>query len=444
MHLQFEVKEQAEYKGQLALPNGLICRCVGIILICMIFVLGLSPFLPAFSQSETQIQVLAPEVIDFPVVSIQFKLDHTALPIESDLQVEQLIVLESEKPVQILSLTKVYAGMYFTLAINGARDLDLRNTFGISVYENLSDALIDWASSRQYHLGDTWSLVNNEGTGVRNMDSQDVWIDALRDYQPNFRKLEPILTSLEAGIQLASERVVPFSVDKTLLYVTPPPGAEELLRVNALAEEARLAGVQVNVWMVGDALFLDNDQGKALMNLANKTGGQFYHFTGVQSLPDPETYLANLGYTHILTYESSIRETGSYPVTLEVSLPEAVIRAESIPFYIEVSPPNPMLVSPPAVITRKAVIDEAGQNNWNSETYQINIMVDFPDDHPREIAVSRLYVDGDLTAQQTEPPFETLSWNLAGLIESGEHTLQVEVEDVWGLTNRSIITPVQV
>ena len=103
-----------------------------------------------------------------------------------------------------------------------------------------------------------------------------------------------------------------------------------------------------------------------------------------------------------------------------------------------------MLVSPPAVITRQTVIDETGQYNRTPETFEIDILVDFPDDHPREIAISRLYVDGDIMVQQTEPPFEVLLWNLDELSESGEHTLQVEVEDVWGLSKRTIITPIQV
>jgi len=444
MHPQLKVRNGARRQEQLAVPGGLNCWFVRAILTCKIFGLIVIPFLSVLGQAEALIQVLAPEVKDFPVVSLQFKLKGTVFPLETGLQIEQLNVLEDEKTVQILSLTKEYAGVYFTLAINGAHDMDLRDTFGISIYDKLSDALIGWASSKQYHFGDTWSLENNEGTGVRNLDSPDAWVKALSDYQPNFRKMEPGLTSLETGVQLASDRIVDFGVDKTLLYITPPPAAEDLFLVKELAEQARSAGIQVNIWMVGDALFLDNDQGKALINLANNTGGQFYHFTGVQTLPAPETYLEYLGYTHTLTYESGIRETGSYPVTLEVSLPEGIIRGESIPFYIGVSPPNPMLVSPPAVITRQAVMDETGQNNWTPKIFEIDIIVDFPDDHRRDIAVSRLYVDGDMMVQQTEPPFDVLPWDLAGLTESGEHTLQVEVEDVWGLSKRTIITPVQV
>jgi len=444
MYPLFKMRERINHQGKIIAPGDFISWFLRVTLIWIIVVLMVPSYLPAFGQTETSLDVLAPEIEDFPVVSIQFKLDSKFVPDGTGLQTEQLTVLENEKPAQGLSLAKEYAGVYFILAINGARDLDLRDTFGISVYEKLSDGLIAWAFSRHDNFQDTWSLVNNEGTGIHNLDSPDDWVKALGDYQPNFRTMEPNLTSLETGIRLASERVVPFGVDKTLLYISPPPAAEEINAVNAFMEEARLAGLQVNVWMVGDELFLDNDQGKVLMNLANNTGGQFYRFMGVETLPDLETYLEHLGYTHTLTYDSGIRETGTYPVTLEVSFQEQIIRGESIPFYIEVSPPNPILVSPPVVITREAVIDEADQNIWSPNTFEINIMVDFPDDHPREIAVSRLYVDGDIMTQQTAPPFEVLTWNLAELTESGEHTIQVEVEDEWGLSNRSIITPVQI
>jgi len=150
-------------------------------------------YLPAFGQTETSLDVLAPEIEDFPVVSIQFKLDSKFVPDGTGLQTEQLTVLENEKPAQGLSLAKEYAGVYFILAINGARDLDLRDTFGISVYEKLSDGLIAWAFSRHDNFQDTWSLVNNEGTGIHNLDSPDDWVKALGDYQSDWQVSELFL-----------------------------------------------------------------------------------------------------------------------------------------------------------------------------------------------------------------------------------------------------------
>jgi hypothetical protein len=46
--------------------------------------------------------------------------------------------------------------------------------------------------------------------------------------------------------------------------------------------------------------------------------------------------------------------------------------------------------------------------------------------------------------ENTEPPFERFSWDLSGYKISGQHLLQVEVEDSLGLEGYSIQVPVQV
>jgi len=444
MHLKSSLSEPLNNREQNFLPLGYFQWFIRAVISCLFVLLLLTSNLVVNGQTDETIQVLAPEIDAFPVVSIQFKLNNNALPVDTDLHLEQLTVIEKNIPVQVLSLEKAYAGLYFTLAINGARDLDLRDTYGQSIFDKMSDSLVEWASSRSYNFDDAYSLVHNEGSATVNLDDPEDWIVALDEYQPNFRKLEQSLTSLVTSIQLASDRVVPFGVDKAILYITPPPIGTDIDHVNALGEQARSAGIQVCVWMVGDALFLDNDQGKALINLANNTGGQFHHYTEPEQLPDPDTGLTQQGFSHILSYESDVRETGSYPVGIEVSIEGQIIRGESVPFYIEISPPNPMFVNPPTRISRWAELDESDQMTWTPDAHKINILIDFPDDRPRDVAASRLYVDGEKMIEQTSPPFDTLSWDLTGLIEPGEHTLQVEVVDIWGLSSRSIITPVQI
>ncbi len=74
MHPQLKVRDGARRQEQLAVPGGLNCWFVRAILTCTIFGLIVIPFLSVLGQAEALIQVLAPEVKDFPVVSLQFKL----------------------------------------------------------------------------------------------------------------------------------------------------------------------------------------------------------------------------------------------------------------------------------------------------------------------------------------------------------------------------------
>jgi hypothetical protein len=393
------------------------------------------------AQIPGSILLQAPDISSFPEITIQFKLP-SGLEDEG-LQVtrERLTVLEGDSAVEVIALEEHQVGVLFSLAINGARDFDLRDAEGVSVYQQISAALADWASRRQFAPQDSWSLITTEGTLVRNLQSPDPWLTAFTAYQPNFRSMTPDLSSLETAIRSSADRVVPFGADKVVLYLTVPPLADQISTLYGLTEEARAAGVQVNVWMVGDALFLDNAQGQALFDLADITGGDFFYEGGEEPLPDPETYLDSLGSSYTLTYRSGIRETGTYPLAVELALSEGVIRGESTPLYIEVFPPEPILISPPTVINREILSDGEA---LTPGAIDIQYLVEYADEHPREIATSRLLVDGEVVAESDQPPFESLTWDLSGFDQAGEHQIQVEVVDEIGLTGRTILTPVQI
>jgi hypothetical protein len=53
-----------------------------------------------------------------------------------------------------------------------------------------------------------------------------------------------------------------------------------------------------------------------------------------------------------------------------------------------------------------------------------------------------LYVDGQITAENTSEPFETFVWDLSPYEQSGQHEISVEAEDVLGLKKTSLGTPV--
>lgn len=410
-------------------------------LLLVIFLLGagFSDSLIVSAQEREALLIQSPDTEQFPIVSVRFK--HLFDPNFADhhLEMNQVRVFENDRIVPVLSLEQDYSGVYFVLAINGGRELALRDQNGISVYDRLAEALVEWGESLPFSEGDTWSLITSEGIGVRNSIIPRVWSDALAGYQPDFRKMTPNLNSLESAIRLAKERVVPFGVDKTLLYITTPPTSEQIPTLNALANDARSAGIIVNVWMVGESFFLSNDQGGALMDLAASTDGQFFHYSGAEVVPNPNSYLAGLGSTYTLTYESDVRETGSYPLRIEVAHENDDVRGESGPFYVEICPPNPILVSPPTKITRNP-----SEDGLIPSDQTINIMVEFPDHHKREIVASRLFVNGVVVDDRTTPPFDSFIWDLTSLKESGLRLIEVEVTDELGLSARTIQTPVEI
>jgi hypothetical protein len=397
------------------------------------------------AQDVDSLIVLPPNLSAFPVLSVHIK-PHIESSVQTlDLQIEDLTVVENGRMVTVVALEKIRSGVHFTLAINGDRRLDVRDADGNSPYARLQEVFFDWARSRRFATGDTLSLVTQEAALIRNTPDREAWIQALADYQPNFRGMTPDLASLETALRFSEERVVPFGVDKALLYITPPPTPQEINPIITLTETARIAGIQVHVWMMGEEYFLYNDQGGALINLAERTGGQFFHYTGIEALPDPESYLENLGVYYDLRYETAIRESGTYTLRVTVALPGGELSGESGEYLVDIQPPKPILLSPPAVIERQPPSD------WDGDlavltpvSFEVAFILEFQDQYPRELVVSQLYVDGQVADQRTEAPFDVLTWDLTPLIESGEHIIQVAVEDSLGLSGETILTPIQI
>jgi hypothetical protein len=442
----FKQLARKRHRGWKVIPGGLHhpYRFMNALLLLMI-VIGLVNASPAYGQVMDLLTVLPPDDAAFPILSVQFKANNDPDLSIDDLDLADLSVFENGRRVIVLALDQQRVGVHFTLAINGDRRFDLRDAQGNSPYQQISTALSDWIERGRFGPEDTLTLVTQQSTPIRSSIDRNAWLEALENYQPDFRNMVPDLVSLETGISLAEERVVPFGVDKVLLYITPPPLLKEINAVMALTETARSAGIRVNVWMLGEEFFLTNAQGGALIDLAARTGGEFFYFTGSENLPDPETFFEGLGVTYTFQYESGIRETGTYTIQVVADLPEGEWRGESGEFYIDVQPPKPILLSPPAVIVREP------PRNWEGDldalipaSRVIEFLLEFPDDYLRDLVISRLVVDGQVVDIRDEAPFTPLNWDLTTLVETGEHMLYVEVEDSLGLMGQTILTPIQV
>jgi len=441
------------HRGRVAAPDVNFSRCFGMALAILLILLTLEAPVWVQAQVEGALVVQAQDTTDFPQISVQFTLPDSLDRSGDELIASQVQVLEDGWEAPITSLEVDRRGVHFTLAINGGRDFDLRDPSGSSKYEKIRDVLQGWVLSSPPSQGDAWSLITNDGMNLVHSTEVGPWLEALIAYAPDFRVMTPNLESLSAAVQSAADRMVPFGVDKSILYLTTVPGADEINRVQELAEQARSAGIQVNVWMIGDPIFLDNDQGGALISLAERTGGNFYQFFGTESLPDPENFLSSLGFVYILQYESQIRQTGAFPLQVQVDRMGSIFQGESSPFYVDVQHPKVVLFNPPTTLHRKifeegkttgALVSENLQTVFYPDLQPVEFYVNFPDGIPREIVATRLYVNGVVAAVKEKAPFNLIIWDLSEVIEPEEILLQVEVTDSLGLTGRSAEFPVQV
>ena len=74
----------------------------------------------------------------------------------------------------------------------------------------------------------------------------------------------------------------------------------------------------------------------------------------------------------------------------------------------------------------------------------IDILIEFPDDIPRQIVRSTLYANGEAVAENGTAPFEQFNWDLTDYEGNQVVVLSAEIEDEIGLASRSVDTPIQI
>ena len=168
-------------------------------------------------------------------------------------------------------------------------------------------------------------------------------------------------------------------------------------------------------------------------------------FSGEETLPSLETYLAPVRHAYQLTYTSNISTSGSHTLEAQIISGSETLSTDPVSFELNVQPPSPMLVSPPEQIVRKGADLRANEFSIFKPTKQIiQVLIEFPDGHPRPLLRTAFYVDGILVDENTAAPFDQFTWDLSGYTVSGEHSLQVEAVDNLGLKNVSLGLPVTV
>jgi hypothetical protein len=231
---------------------------------------------------------------------------------------------------------------------------------------------------------------------------------------------------------------------RAILLITPHMDDPNIDNTIApLIQRAIDSKVRVFVWFVDAPDYSVTASGNAFKSLAQQTNGSFFAFSGVEPFPDPNQFFAPLRHVYNLTYTSALKTKGDHTLGLYVEAPEGRIPALDKTFSVDIQPPNPIFVSPPLQITRQPSEDDP----YNVETLipaqqTVEIIVEFPDGHERELKRTTLYVDGQVMMENTSAPFESFVWDLSAYDKSSQHEILVEAEDVLGISKSSIGIPV--
>ncbi len=420
-----------------------------------IVILILAWAVPASAQSDgapenatkQAITLFSPQISSFPSISMYLDVRTPQGDFLHDLKPEQVSILEDGVQLHAGELVELNNGAQFVVAINPAPSFAIRDAMGRIRSQPLYEALKSWAD-RHTNTSDDISLLITNGPAITHVASSADWQAGLQSYQGDQRNAVPSMEALVRALDTAADPEPRPGMGRAVLFITPFPEGSTAAGLSSLKARAIQEGVRVFVWMVAAPDQFDLPATAQLSSLAADTGGQFFAFSGTEALPDPEAYISPLRYTYKLDYQSQIRTPGSHTIAIAIQAGEGEagkLTSAERSFPLDVKPPNPMLVSPPAQIVRTVSDAEPGKPLTLSPIKEtLSALVEFPDGYTRSLAATFLIVDGITVAVNTNAPYDNFNWDLGMYVANGEHRVKVVAEDSLGLTGSSVETPVKI
>jgi len=392
----------------------------------------------AYAQTAAYAEITAINAQNFPKVSALLDVYDANGEFISGLQPSDLTIYEDGAPREMDTVSAADSAVQIVVAINPGPALAVRDSNAVTRFTHVVDALSTWANAVPPESQDDLSLVSLSGSLINHARAKD-WLVSLQSFKPDFRNTTPNLPTLAIALDTVNAANAQPGIKRAVLFITPHIDNSNIDNdIAPLIQKAVDSKIRVFVWFV-DAVDLNvTPSANAFKSLAVQTNGSFFSFSGTESFPDPNVYFAPLRHIYMLTYTSGLNTAGDHSMGLYAETSQGRIPALDKSFSVDIQPPNPIFVSPPLQLTRQPPADDPYNPDILNPTQQpLEIIIEFPDGHKRDLKRTTLYVDGQIVAENTSVPFEKFVWDLSTYTETGPHELIVEVEDVLGLTKSS-------
>ena len=386
----------------------------------------------------------------FPSILFSLELSDSSGAFVADLKPTELTLYEDGQALQAAELKIQPRRLQFTLAVNAAPELAARPAnpqpdSPASQMEGIRKALLAWTAA-QVPAGGDYSLATSTGMQVIRANEPAQLAQALKDYQPDLAKSQSGLFSLSTALNLINERGLDETARPAILWVTPPLDETQSAGLAQLSAQAAKMGAAVFVWLVTPDFQNPPAGQEALQALADSTGGKLAMVNASEAFPALEDWFKPLRLLYQVRYLSHLQKGGAHTLSARVDRPNLQLSAgRELRFDLDVRPPNPMFVNPPALLERSWSAATSSQpSELGPQSMALEVVMEFPDGHPRELRATRLYQNDLMVAENTAEPFNRFTWKVDGLTQNESLKLHVEALDTIGLMGSSIEVPVEV
>ena len=411
------------------------------------FFLTLTVFLmfasPAAAAPQAKAIVFGVDTTGFPHISAWVEAWDSQGQFIRGIQAEDVTVKEDGVSCAVVAWKAHQPGAQVVIAVEPGRALKVRDALGVSRYEYIYNQVHSWAENAPEGLYDV-SLYASDGLQGAHLADFPVFLQMWEGYTPSENKGDVGLKALAEGLQLAVDPTPRPGMGRALLWITPLPSQDALTQMEQYSSLAQQARVRVYIWLVGTPDLATTPEAQALQAFAEATMGRMMVFSGEETLPMLEDLFEPLTHVYRLTYATRAFHGKEHILEVSLHTDQGDLQAEAVKFPLALQPPAPVILNAPEQIVRVLPPGETDPAMRQPSQHTVEVGVSFADGHPRSLAKLTLLVDGQPVAVRESPPFDSLTWDLTTYDHSGAHTLQVEVEDVYGLVGRSQPVTVQV
>jgi hypothetical protein len=402
--------------------------------------------IPVTAQSAVAVRASLPITDQFPQIALYIAVVDATGRYIPDLRASSFTVIEDNNPIPDLTIEETQVGTRQIFVINTTSGLKLRDPLGNSRFDLVREALLDWwqlSEATLYGIDDL-ILVTADGALVSHSQSTADLASMLNNLEPSFEDDVSGYDLLLQALDFTSDPTPMSGMPSHLIFFTSLLRTPRDLPVANIIARANDTGTNIYPILIGPPEAIEQIEAEPLRLLAVETGGQLITFDPSLGLNDLAEKILLQRTQYLLTYNSLAATAGLHQVQIQFTEDGRDTLSDPQIFEIDVRPPEVTFVQPPDMIHRQMEDSTSTSDVYSPISQDLQILITFPDQHPRAIASSQLFVDGELISQNNEAPFDGFKWDLFNYIETNTHTIQVIVEDELGVQGSSISHPVDV
>ena len=403
----------------------------------------------ASAQSGSTVVITPPDTSDFPHLATFLDVHDPSGGFVHALTPQDVTIQEDGVSLPVVDLEQKTPGVQFVIAITPGASFNIRDSMGVSRYEYLLQGLLSGTWTNQPSGVDDFSLLTIGGPQLTHSSNPASLLTALKEYVPGEQDAVPSLEVLAAALQVAADPTSRPGMERAVLFITPPQGTDVSLGLQSIIASAGQQNIHIFVWLLAAPESFTSPGVDQLRSLAGQTNGTFFTFSHDEPVPDLESLLEPLRYIYQLGFTSQVTSPGTHQVVAQVNAPSGSVTSPPQTFELDLQSPVPSLLDPPDEIVRTFLAQPTSETTAVAadlvpEEQVLTINVAYPDGYNRPLTLTRLYVDGTVAAENSQPPFDRFVWDLRPYTQPGMHNLVVEATDDLGLVGKSNGTPVRV